>query len=115
MIQALHAILGNDEDSTTATLVWSNRREQDISVSALDEWARQHPDRFTVVHTLTREPEGSPWGGRRGRIDRQLIEETMPSPSDDCKILVCGTADMYGDVQTLLQEMGYKDSQIALI
>ena len=26
--QALHAILGNDEDTTTATLVWSNRRAQ---------------------------------------------------------------------------------------
>ena len=26
--QALHAILGNDEDTTTASLVWSNRRKQ---------------------------------------------------------------------------------------
>jgi hypothetical protein len=36
-----------------------------------------------VVHTLTREREGSEWAGLRGRMHRGLIEEHVPPPSED--------------------------------
>ena len=74
--------------------------------------------RFNVVHTLTREPAGSSWSGRRGRIDREMIT-TPPPPSSNVLIFVCGTDGMYeffgprrGAFGGVLMEMGYGEGQV---
>ena len=73
-----------------------------------------------MTHTLTREPEGSSWDGRRGRIDRALLQETLPAVSESALIFVCGPDDMYktfsgprrGAYGGLLQEMGYPEEKV---
>lgn len=91
MLQALQALLGNSTDTTRVTLLYSNKRESDIIArSTLQKWLGGWHDRLRIVHTLTREPTGSSWTGRRGRIDQRLIQEWVPPPSASVLVFVCG-------------------------
>ena len=121
MVQILHACLGNASEAAHVTLLYSNRDQSDIiAQAALRAWQAASHGRLTVVHTLTREPEGSNWGGRRGRIDRSLIAEHVAAPSSSVLVFVCGTASLYdsfsgprrGSYGGLLQEMGYAEAQV---
>lgn len=121
MLQALQALLGNSSDTTRVTLLYSNRRESDIIArSTLDEWLGGWHDRVRIVYTLSREPPTSSWVGRRGRIDRRLIEEWVPPPSANVLVFVCGPDGLYeaftgprqGEYSGILAEMGYAESQV---
>lgn len=122
MIQALHAVLGNAEDTTEVSMLYGSRTEQDIlAKDALADWCSEHHGRITVTHVLSNEPEGSSWEGARGFIDRALIEKHFPGPKEDCAIFVCGPPPMYdalcgprGDKELtgVLAEIGYSSEQV---
>lgn len=122
MIQALHALLGTRTDTTDITLVYSNKEQRDILERAtLEAWAAAHSHRFRITHTLTREPPGSSWAGRRGRVDRSLLQQLLPAPSDDVLIFVCGPPSMYETLSGprndkalsgVLAELGYSAKQV---
>ena len=96
MLQALQALLGNATETTRVTLLYSNKLESDIIArSTLQKWLGGWHDRLRIVHTLTREPPGSGWTGRRGRIDQSLIQEWVPPPSASVLVFVCGPDGMY--------------------
>tara|TARA_B110001452_G_scaffold120713_1_gene100190 strand:+ start:324 stop:1328 length:1005 start_codon:yes stop_codon:yes gene_type:complete len=124
MLQALHALLGTSDDATRVTLVLSNKEQKDILAgSILDAWTEAYSRKLRVVHTLTREPPASRWRGRRGRIDKPLLEEYMPRPASTsgALIFVCGPPSFYetlagprGDkgLSGLLAEMGFRADQV---
>lgn len=122
MLQALHALLGTPSDHSRTTVLYSSKSQADILArDTLDAWAAQHPHRLRVHHTLTREPEGTGWTGRRGRIDAALLSEHLPPPSEDVLIFVCGPPQMYDtlcgprtdeQLSGLLAQMGYRADQI---
>lgn len=133
MLQALHAILGGtqvvDQTSTSTTLprvtlLYGNHNANDIlGRHILESWARDYPDRFQLVHILSREPEGTSWTGHRGLISWELIEEHFPDPyaSSNSQVWICGPDGMYDEytgprsdpqLSGLLSMMGYKASQV---
>ena len=74
------------------TFVYSNKTWSDVIFR--DELARlaaQHPDRLTLLHTLTREEDASVFGPavRKGRVDQALLREAIPHPAE-CLVYVCG-------------------------
>ena len=74
------------------TFVYSNKMWADVIFR--DELARlaaAHPDRLTVVHSLTREQDPRVFGPsvRSGRIGLPLLREMIPGPAD-CFVYVCG-------------------------
>jgi 3-ketosteroid 9alpha-monooxygenase subunit B len=74
------------------TFIYSNKTWDDVIYrDALAELQSQHPDRLTVVHTLTREQNGRRFGAsvRKGRVDLQLLREMIPDPSA-VFVYVCG-------------------------
>ncbi|MBI4886172.1 MAG: oxidoreductase [Acidobacteria bacterium] len=74
------------------TFIYSNKTWSDVIYrNALAELTRQHPDRLTVVHTLTRETDASIYGPsvRKGRIGEALLRELIPRPSE-CLVYLCG-------------------------
>ena len=121
MLQALHAVLGSPGDETAVTVLASHKtREDALAVEALDAWADAHP-RLTVVTTLTREPAGSAWAGRRGRVDARLVSEYVAPPHADVKVFVCGPPGMYEALAGprddpalagLLRDLGYAADQV---
>jgi len=122
MIQALHAILGNPHDHTQVSMLYGNKRNEDIlAKDMLDDWSRSHPDRFSVTHVLSREPNSTAWMGQRGHITRKLVKQHLPAPSESCIIFICGPSAMYEtfsgprtsrQLTGLLADMGFTADQV---
>ena len=124
MIQALHAILGDDDSSNDVTLLYGSKVEADILArDLLEKWADDYADKFQLVHILSDEPEDSEWNGLRGQISKELLEQHLPDPSigNDLVIFICGPPPMYDalcgprgekELKGLLAEMGYKAEQV---
>jgi cytochrome-b5 reductase len=131
MIQALHAILGEDEHGETnprpnVILLYGSKNEQDIlGKELLDHWASLHPAQFKVVHVLSDEPSDNDWAGERGFIDEACIRKYFPMPHPDnpheVLVLVCGPPPMYNaltgpreskELSGVLSSLGYQADHV---
>jgi cytochrome-b5 reductase len=128
MIQALHCVLGTNEDTSKVSVLYASKTSNEIlAKETLDAWTASCADRFHVTHVLSREPtEGSSWTGARGHITREMIEANFPPPESDCLIFVCGPQPLYtafsgprdppgappSELAGILKEIGYKTEQV---
>jgi len=128
MIQALHAILGGDDNDNEVVLFYGSRTEDDIlGRTLIDSWAKEYPDRLKVVHVLSDvSSDKDDWKGRTGYITKEVVEEEAgssfgPECGDDVIVFVCGPPPMYNaicgprgddEIKGLLAEMGYKKEQV---
>jgi len=74
------------------TFIYSNKTWDDVIFrETLAQLAARHPDRLTVVHTLTRETNQAVFGPwvRKGRVDEALLREMIPRPAE-CLVYLCG-------------------------
>ena len=74
------------------TVVYSNKSGDDVIFrNDLTRLAAEHPDRLTVLHTLTREENAGVFGPsiRKGRINAALLREAIADPTE-CYVYVCG-------------------------
>ena len=82
------------------TFVYSNKTWSDVIYrDALTELASRHPERLTVIHTLTREDNSAACGPsvRKGRMTRELLSEVIPNPTEGL-VYVCGPGISKWDV-----------------
>ena len=95
MLQVLHAALAPSSTCKAAfTLVYGSVTPGDvICKKEMDALAAAHPDRLKVVYTVDAAPARG-WPGSVGRIDRALLARTLPPPSPDVQVLVCGPGPM---------------------
>lgn len=122
MVQALHAVLGNPDDTTKVTMLYgSQRSDQILCEETMAEWCKEYPDRLSVVNIMSAEPEGSEWKGERGFITKEMIEKHFPAPGSDINIFVCGPPPMYNalcgareeaDVTGVLADIGYSNEEV---
>lgn len=69
---------------------------------------------FHYIPMVTREPEGSPWPGRRGRVLTLFQQEDFlplagfPLDPQSTQILLCGNPEMIDSVQHLLSPRGFR-------
>lgn len=97
--------LADTHSPRQAVLLYSNRAQEEIAYrDELDAIARANK-RFRVVHTLTREPEGSAWQGRRGRIDGALLAEAANGLAEP-RYFLCGLPEMVRDGVHALDALG---------
>ena len=100
----------------------SRNQEEILAKAILDAWDESY-DQLTVIHSLSREPVGSRWHGRRGRVDKELLLEYAPPPSEGEKghLFCLRTArhvrrlcGQRGDKELSghLKELGYDASQV---
>lgn len=93
MLRLIDHILTTPDDETKLTLLFANRTEADIIMREwLDDMANKYPHRFRVKYTLTRPSES--WNQYNGLVSKEMLMETMPPPSEDNLILLCGPAEM---------------------
>eukprot|EP00592_Proboscia_alata_P012978 CAMPEP_0194390128 /NCGR_PEP_ID=MMETSP0174-20130528/108211_1 /TAXON_ID=216777 /ORGANISM="Proboscia alata, Strain PI-D3" /LENGTH=274 /DNA_ID=CAMNT_0039183147 /DNA_START=146 /DNA_END=970 /DNA_ORIENTATION=+ len=125
MIQALHAILGDPDNTIKVTMLYGSRESSDILGSDLLElWEKDFP-LLKVINVLSNEPVNSKWTGERGFINAELVKAHMPSPSlgDKGIIFICGPPPMYAAIcgergskevpdGTVLKDLGYESSQV---
>jgi ferredoxin-NADP reductase len=84
------------------TFVYSNKNWDDVIFrNELNRLATEHPDRLTVLHTLTREENAAVFGPsiRKGRINAALLREAIPQPTE-CYVYVCGPGISKFDIAT---------------
>jgi cytochrome-b5 reductase len=124
MIQALHAILGEEPPSVKVTMLYGSRTSDDIlGKEILDEWTKKFPNHLQVIHVLSHEPPDSTWTGARGFIDKEMIAQHLPpaTSTDPFNIFICGPPQMYDvfsgprtekEVSGLLGSMGYVANQV---
>jgi ferredoxin-NADP reductase len=71
----------------------------------------ERPPGCAIRFTLTREsPEG--WGGHRGRIDRQMLDEIAWPPDAQPLIYVCGPSGFVETAATALIRSGHQPARI---
>lgn len=64
-----------------------------------------------VTLTLTREPD-SDWGGRRGRVDQELLTQPGWGPADRPRCFVCGPTPFVETVADHLTTIGHEPGHI---
>jgi ferredoxin-NADP reductase len=97
------------DDPPDAHVVYSARAVDELAYR--DELERLQQDgRIGLTMTVTRE-EG-PWPGRRGRIDRGLLETVIMTPETWC--LVCGPPALVADVRQALSALGVPDGHVGV-
>ncbi|KAF4991834.1 hypothetical protein FGRMN_7552 [Fusarium graminum] len=116
IFQLAQGILRNPEDKTRMTLVFGANSDEDVLLKKeLDGFAKEFPDRFRVKYTVSKPEEGSVL--RRGRVDKEFLEEVLPKETTDTKVFVCGPPAMEDALvgsrgQGILGQLGYKKDQI---
>jgi len=123
MLQVIREILKNPQDTTEVHLVYANDTEEDILLRAvLDGLAKKH-NNFKVTYVLAKPPAG--WKGHKGYVSADILSATMPKPSADSWVLVCGPPGMMevvsgnktpdykqGPVSGLLKAAGYTEDMV---
>ncbi|GAA5907038.1 hypothetical protein JCM5296_006574 [Sporobolomyces johnsonii] len=109
IIQVLRGVIYDKEDSTTKLYVLNaNKTEADIllraELEALSNLAG--PERFRQHLVLSKGPED--WPFSKGRINKQMLAEHLPPPSEDSLVLICGPDPMINEiVKPGLTELGW--------
>lgn len=114
------------------TLIYSNKNFEDIIFySQLKKMEEEFPDRFRVIHTLTRESSDLNFNGKikKGRVTKELISDTINDFSSTA-VFVCGPdhsvhqrklakergeelkPSFMGSVLTYLEELGVAKNKI---
>lgn len=106
MYQVIRAVCEDDADSTTMSLLYANRTEEDILLRAeLDNFAKKYPHKFKVHYLLDKPPAN--WAYGTGYVTKDLIKERLPGPSADTKILLCGPPGMIKATTGNLVDLGF--------
>lgn len=106
-LQIIRAALKNPQDTTQIDFIYANVKVNDILLKdELDELAEKHKDRFRIHYFLNEAPDN--WQGGTGFVTKDAINEKLPKPADDIKILMCGPPPMINAMKKSLDELGYK-------
>lgn len=104
-LKGMARYLADSHSARSAVLLYSNRTQDEIAYRRELEEIEKLSNRFTVIHTLTREPQDTSWVGRQRRIDAAMIREAASSLTDPTYYL-CGRSAMVMEIGQLLFELG---------
>lgn len=115
--QVLRAIMEDPNDETQCTVLYGNRREEDILCRReIEELEALGRGRCKVIHTLTQGSEE--WTGLRGRINGERMEEYLHLKDaverDDELVLLCGPGPMEQDVKAVLKSIGWREENVCV-
>jgi ferredoxin-NADP reductase/DMSO/TMAO reductase YedYZ heme-binding membrane subunit len=92
-------------------LLFANRTRRDVIFERELEHLRERHPNLHVLLTLSQEPEGSGWEGKRGHLTREMIEGFVPELRRG-PVLLCGPDPMMAAMRTALMEIGVPDAEI---
>uniref|UniRef100_A0A6V0DMW4 NADH-cytochrome b5 reductase n=1 Tax=Zooxanthella nutricula TaxID=1333877 RepID=A0A6V0DMW4_9DINO len=93
MLQVAKAALRDPKDSTSFSLIYANKTEDDILCrEMLEDLVRTSNGRFKLTYTLDFPPAN--WKHKKGFITTEMIKECLPPPAESTLILMCGPPPM---------------------
>ena len=108
MYALIRAVCEDPFDTTTISLIYANRTEDDILLrSELETFARRYPKNFKLFFMLDSPPEG--WTQGSGYVTPEVMKERLPAPGPDTKIMLCGPPGMVNASKKGLAGLGYKE------
>nr|AZL94382.1 NADH-dependent fumarate reductase [Nephromyces sp. MMRI]AZL94383.1 NADH-dependent fumarate reductase [Nephromyces sp. MMRI] len=91
--QLISSILNDPSDNTQINLLYGSKTEDDILLrKELDSLHEQFPNQFKVFYTLDSPPEK--WEHFSGFITADMISSSLPPPSQNPIIILCGPPPM---------------------
>jgi len=110
MLQVIKEILKHSDDTTKVTLLFGNITEDDIILRQdIDALAEKYHN-FHVYHVLNEPPQE--WTMGKGFITSAIMQEHLPKPADDNKILLCGPPPMIKAMKDNLTTLGFTKDHI---
>jgi len=124
MLQLIEKILSDETDYTIVNFLFASVCEKDILLKDhLDLLQEKYPHKFRVYYIVDKPTLH--WSGFGGYITQDILRKTMPPPSKDSLICVCGPTPMMknicGDKQNItgqgplsgyLKNLGYDESMV---
>ena len=92
-----------------ATLIWSNRTEEDILCRDEIEEMEEKLSNLAVHHVLSAQAD---FQGRTGRLNQDMLKELLSNTSHEACIFVCGPPPMMDAVCGDLKKIGYSPRTI---
>jgi len=108
-LMAMVRQLADTGGGVTVTLLFSSRSWDDVIYR--EELERLNGGDIRVVHTLTRS-QPDEWHGYSRRVDRGLLGEVGPSPTERPHVYVCGPTPFVEAVSSALVDLGHEPAQI---
>lgn len=130
MLQIMQHAIQSAKDKRASvpkmTLLFANVSEADILLKEeIDSLAAAHPDLLQVHYTVDQPIDGKNWRGFVGYVSDEMIAKTMPPPSSQSDILICGPPPMMtlvcgqkspdkqqGELSGLLKQRGYTSENV---
>lgn len=114
MLQLITACLDDSRDSTSLTLLYANKTEEDIlGLDMLQDAVQRSKGRLRVHYTLDHPP--AKWHGKTGFISAAMCREVFVRPTKKPLMLLCGPPKMVEGCKANLTLLSYpKDVCIAL-
>ncbi|MBP2340060.1 ferredoxin-NADP reductase/predicted pyridoxine 5'-phosphate oxidase superfamily flavin-nucleotide-binding protein [Saccharothrix coeruleofusca] len=105
MMSVIRALLAEPTSGRIALLCSNRSEEEVIFADELLRLTKEHPERLTVTHVLTRE---------RGRLDAAGVRGWLADlrPSDDARYYLCGPDGLMDTVGGVLVELGVPDDRV---
>ena len=101
------------KDSLKLSLLYGNQHPGEILLrEELERFTLDAPNQFTLGLTVDRLENDEKWSGHLGFVSEAMIKESMPRPSSDVLMLLCGPPPMVRSVTSMLQTMGYRADRI---
>lgn len=104
----------SEEPESEVALIYGNRTVSAIMFKeALDALKDRYPERFSLIHILSRQPQDVPLFN--GRIDREKCEtlfERLIDPGAQDEIFLCGPHRMTRTIQEVLAERGVPEARV---
>lgn len=107
MYQLIRAICEDRTDKTQVSLIYANRSPPDILLrTQLDRYQKMAPEKFNIQYVVDKPTPG--WDGATGYVNKQMIQDKLPPPEQDTKILLCGPPGMINAAKKSLVELGFQ-------
>lgn len=107
MLQIVNHILSDVDDNTQVHLLASNSTAADVMLyHQLQSLAERSKGQFILQWTVSKAPN-APWLHLTGRINKSMLLQTLPAPSSDSLICLCGPLAFNKAAKTLLTEIGH--------
>jgi|TARA_B100001971_G_C18189506_1_gene537741 Na+-transporting NADH:ubiquinone oxidoreductase subunit F len=97
--------------SNKIKLLYSVKTPEDIIYKDELEKIKNENSNFDYLATITRPEENDNWTGRTGRIDKELLKESIENIEDSLYFL-CGPAEFVKGTIQFLEELGAAKDQI---
>ncbi|KAM0278770.1 hypothetical protein ACHAQH_004961 [Verticillium albo-atrum] len=107
MFQLVRAVCEDDRDTTEISLVYANRSEGDILLrKELEAFARRYPKNLKLHYLVDKAEDG--WQYGTGFVTKDVMQERLPAPAEDTRIMLCGPPGMVTAAKKALVELGFE-------